>query len=398
MQQKKIPTIVGLLLIISAVLLFRFAFERMTPLLSRASGNPSPEEVTVTNVSDTSFTVTWITRGAGVGSVRLDGGKNPLLYTDDSGTATTHSVTIRNLTPDTTYTYRIADEKRPYQTRTGPAVTGVGTTIEPAFGKVSAPDGTPIADALVYLTPDGGQMLSTVTKASGTWVIPLHLARSEDLTRYLASSSRINETILIRSPDGESSAFTDTLNDNPVPDMTIGKTYDFRKIQAAAPPTVLGTAAPQIAHTVSITKPAEGVAIPSDLPLIQGTGIPGNTVLVVIGINNPTSDTVTVSDEGIFRYTPKTPLSPGKQSVTITTADANQKSVAITRTFEILKSGTQVLGDATPSAMLAPTPTATLAGEPIPETGSSFPLVVMLILGIGLVSSGLMLTYARRYS
>ena len=93
------------------------------------------------------------------------------------------------------------------------------------------------------------------------------------------------------------------------------------------------------------------------------------------------------------------PLQEGKQSVTITTANAQNKTVAITHTFEILKSGTQVLGDATPSATLTPlptvtdepTPTSTLAGDPIPTTGSPLPLIMLLILGFGLLSGGVLI-------
>jgi uncharacterized surface anchored protein len=106
------------------------------------------------------------------------------------------------------------------------------------------------------------------------------------------------------------------------------------------------------------------------------------------------SDSVIIGADGMWRYTPPKPLSEGKQSVTITTSDAKNQTVALTHVFEILKSGTQVLGEATPSATLTPTidmtptPTSTLAGEPIPETGSPLPLLLLLILGVSLVSSG----------
>ncbi len=117
-------------------------------------------------------------------------------------------------------------------------------------------------------------------------------------------------------------------------------------------------------------------------------------------MTNPYTDTTTVEADGIWRYTPKTAPSAGKQSVTITTTDSQNKSVAITHLFEILKSGTQVLGDATPSATIAPTvtidptpqTTSTLAGEPIPTTGSPLPLILLLLLGSGLLMSGFVIT------
>lgn len=423
MQQRKIPTIVGLILVVAAVMIFRFAFDRVTPLLTRASVSHAPKNMTVTNITDTSFTVTWLTDEPVNGSVRVEGGGIFFdeRYTDSSAKTrttpaeyTTHSVAVRNLKPESAYKFTILSNGspsntggKPYETKTAPAVTGLGTGIEPAYGQISAQNGLPLEAAIVYLTLENGQTLSTLSKATGTWVIPLNLVRSSDLTRYIQNAERINETLVIRADDGESSALTDTLNDNPVPAMTIGKTYDFRKIQAenippkqlaqvSPSPAVLGTNTDKTKQTVSITKPADGSAIPSNLPLIQGTGITGNQILITIGIEKPMSDTVIVGGDGIWRYTPIKPLSEGKQSVTITTTNAQSKTVAITHTFEVLKSGTQVLGDATPSATLTPlptvadepTPTSTLAGEPIPETGFPLPLITLIILGLGLISSG----------
>ena len=426
MQERKIPTIVGLLLVVAAVMVFRFAFDRVTPLLTRASVTHTPNNVTVTNISDTTFTVTWTTTEPTSGSVRLNGAIPDGLFFDEryadsaakkqpsTATYTTHSVTVRNLKPESDYTFTILsngtpnlNNGKPYEIKTGSTISGLGTGIEPAYGQLTAQNGLPFEGALVYLTLENGQTLSTMTKATGTWVIPLNLVRTTDLSRYVANAERINASIVIRSHEGESTALTDTLNDNPVPVMTIGKTYDFRKIQAenhppqklaqtTPTPIVLGANTDTSKQTVAIIKPADGSAIPSNLPLIQGTGIAGNQILITVGIERPTSDTVIVGTDGIWRYTPIKPLAEGKQSVTITTTNAQSKTVAITHTFEILKSGTQVLGDATPSATLTPlptlaeepTPTATLTGDPIPETGFPLPLITLIILGLGLLSSG----------
>lgn len=424
MHERKIPTIVGLLLVGIAVLLFRFAFDRVSPMLSRASATQTPQHVAVSNVSDTAFTVSWTTNEQTTGAVVVEGINAPV-YDDrlaiSAGTVpenkqsySTHSVSVRNLKPDTVYRFRIlsggkifSNNTAAYESRTAPILTGTGTNLEPAYGQVTNPSGAPAEGALVYLTPENGQTLSTVVNASGSWVIPLNLARTENFTSYLTPSERINESLLIRTSEGEASALTDTVNDNPVPAMTIGKTYDFRKIQAAqpqnpqlvnAPPTVLGTSTTNAQPAIAITKPAQGSAIPSNLPLIQGTGIPGNNVLIILGMQNPISATITVEADGVWRYTPSRPLSEGKQSVTITTTDQNGQAKALTNTFEVLKSGTQVLGDATPSATLiptptdiaesTPTPTATLSGEPMPTSGNQLPLIMLLILGGTLLLGG----------
>lgn len=427
MQERKIPTIVGLLLVGAAVFLFKTVFDRVGPLLTQASVTVAPKNATVTNISTNSFTVTWITSEPTTGLIRIDGKLQDSVFYDERisasgtpvnqklGTYRTHSVTVRNLKPETSYRFQILsngtsflDNGKPYETSTAPVITGLGSGLEPAYGQVSLPSGDPAEHAIVQMTMEGGQILSTLTKASGTWVIPLNLVRTEDLSGYLPASERIDESIVVHAADGDASALTDTLNDNPVPVMTIGKTYDFRKIQANAginknlassQPGVL-EAATQVPQTVSIVRPAQGSAIPSNLPLFQGTGIAGTKLLIMIGINYPMSDAVVVGSDGIWRYTPVKPLQEGKQSVTITATDAKNKTVALTNTFEILKSGTQVLGDATPSATLTPTPTtivvvstdsSTLAGQPIPTTGFPLPLILLLSLGIGALGSGFIL-------
>ncbi len=423
MHERKIPTIIGLLLVVFAVMMFRFAFDRVGPLLTRASATHTPQQITVSNLSDTAFTVSWITAEETTGALIVEGITAPM-YDDRLSITTgsnkqakqsfsTHTISVRNIKPDTSYRFRILSGTKtflnngaPYETRTALPLTGTGTNLEPAYGQVTEPSGSPAEGAIVYVTPENGQTLSAIVNASGSWVIPLNLARTENFTTYLNPSGRINESIIIRSSEGEATALTDSVNDNPVPAMTIGKTYDFRKIQASenqnrpltqASPAVLGTNTAHVSQPIiAITKPAQGSAMPSNLPLIQGTGVPGNSVLIILGMQNPVSSTTTVGEDGVWRYTPQHPLAEGKQSITITTTDQNNQIKALTNTFEILKSGTQVLGDATPSATLDPTPTiektptpvATLSGEPMPTSGNELPLILLLTLGFILFLGG----------
>lgn len=436
MRQKKIPTLLGLILVIAIVVSFRFAYDLITPLLSRAGPTVSPRNITVTNISDTAFTVTWTTDVAVPGALVLEQTPKITVFderdaqsSDTTTPRTTHSVTVRNIKPDSDYHVSILSDGKPYDgqtepfiVRTGPTLDGFGSSLEPAYGQATLPSGQPAEGAIVYLTLNTGQTLSTLVSETGSWVIPLHHVRTGDVSAYLPAAERINMNIVIRTHDDQATAETDTLNDNPVPTMTIGKTYDFKKIQAenltkpslaqqhTNPSRVLGSQT-STTHTIAITQPKDGSAISSNLPLFQGSGIPGKRVLILIGISRPISATTTVGADGLWRYTPSTPLSAGKQSVTITTTDASEKSVAITHTFEIFKSGTQVLGDATASATLAPTatptvynaatssptPTTDLSGDPMPVTGFPLPLIVSLIAGGLFILSGAALITHKTY-
>jgi hypothetical protein len=431
----KIPTIPGILMVILIVGGIAAGSESYLRSATTASGSIKPANVQITNVSDTTFTVSWTTELAATGALSVATPRGVQVLFDDQDTKNqgrylTHSVTLRSAAPDTEYSITILsngkknlDGKVPYKVRTGPALGTASGNLEPAYGTIVTDSNQPVKDALVYVTLEGGQTLSAVSKPSGTWLIPLNLVRTQDVTGYLPVTERMTETIIVRTGTAQTSAVTDSLNDSPVPNMVPGKTYDFRKLTAQAPgkpltlvptpqtqksaaSTVLGTSNSKPANTVSLIIPAEGTALPTTLPLIQGTGIPGKTVSLIIGITHPIGDTTKVAATGLWSYTPKKPLAPGRQSVTITTQNLQNKPVAITHMFEILKSGTQVLGDATPSATLAPTatpvatvsatpeitpeiiPESTLAAQEIPTSGNQLPTIILLIIGMGLLVSG----------
>lgn len=422
----RIPTIVGILLAIMLVGSIIALFEWHAKKPTTAGGSVAPSNVAITNISDKGFTVVWTTSDPATGAVKLISSKStPSTFFDDRDTTgtmkryTTHSVTVRSLTPSTTYTFHIlsngktyAQDGKPYTATTAPPTPGGGSGLEPAYGTVNDAGGSPVAGAIVLVTLEQSQFLSTLTSPSGSWLLSLGFARTASLTKYMDGQNRLTETIRVLWGSEEAAAITDTLNDSPVPTMVLGKTYDFRKQQAATPQalSVLGDTTatkPSVGKTVGLTAPAQNASLSTTLPLIQGSGLPGKTVSVVTGITNPISGTTTVGADGIWRYTPTKPLGTGKQSVTATTVDNSGKPVAFTHTFTILKSGTQVLGESTPSATLTPAPTATpsaspsatptptpdLEGEPVPESGTTLPTILLILIGASLLTGGIVLSW-----
>ncbi len=434
----KIPTLLGILLIVVIIVAFALGTQAFIQTQTRASGSIQPTDVTITNISDTTFTVSWTTPTPATGAISIASSAlaNRIIFDDQDtktqGKYTTHFITYRGAAADTTYTFTLLsngktslDGDKSYTVHTAPTLTtGSGLpaqagNLEPAYGTIMTGDKSPLQGALVYLTLDGSQTLSAITKQSGTWLIPLNLIRTQDLTSYLPITDRMNVNITITGSGLTTTAVTDTLNDSPVPDMMMGKTYDFRRANAqapgtqtlalhpspvvpAAPSAVLGASSVKPANIVALTIPAQGAALPTTLPLIQGTGIPGKNVSIVIGINNPVGGSAVVGSDGLWSFTPSKPIPPGQQSVTITTKNLQDKAIAITHLFTILKSGTQVLGDATPSATLTPTitlapvatdtatptPVSTLAAQTPPTSGYELPTIIFLLVGIGLVIGG----------
>ncbi|HUD19459.1 MAG TPA: Ig-like domain-containing protein [Patescibacteria group bacterium] len=431
----KIPTIIGLFLIIfiiGTIIVFQNVF--LAP--SNASGSQAPSNVHMSNVSDSTFTVSWTTQLPTTGTILVSApGKSNQVYYDQRdttgklGTYTTHSITVRDAKSQTNYSIKLLSNSKYYDNngqayplQTAATLPPNTTGLEPAYGTVHATTDRPEDGALIYLTIDGSQELSTLTKSTGLWLIPLNQIRTQDVTSYLPTVDRMTEHITVEAEGLESTAITDTLNDSPVPEMLLGKTYDFRRQQAKVqgttalalrPTPVLPTAAvlgdtTSRTFIVSLTTPGQGTGLATTHPLIQGTGIPGKYVGVSVGITQIMSGSAKVDESGLWSYTPPKALAPGKQSVTITSVNQLGKTVAITHTFEVFKSGTQVLGDATPSATLAPTitpiitmiptdtgtiaatttPESTLSGQPQPVTGNELPAILLILLGVSLFASG----------
>lgn len=424
----KIPTPIALLLLVTLVGGMIW-LGQVLRTQSNASGSQEPQRIHLTNITDASFTVNWITQLPTTGTALISApAKIDQIYYDARdtngklGSYTTHIVTVRDAKPSTNYSItllangqRYENNGTPYSVNT-PIAIGTNTNgIGPSYGTVQSPDGRSVAGALVYLTLDNGQELSALTNSSGLWLIPLNQVRTTDLTSFLPTVNRTAVNITVDDSDLQATALTDTLNDAPVPQMVLGKSYDFRHQQAqnSSGNTLALSATPSLPTTavlgaetnrtflVSLTTPAQDSALPTTLPLIQGTGVPNTYVGISLGITRIVSGSTKVDANGLWNFTPPEPLGSGKQSVTITTQNQAGKQIAITHTFEIFKSGTQVLGDATPSATLAPTITpiytstpsitpteSTTAGQPPPTTGNDLPTIVLLLFGLSLMVSG----------
>lgn len=416
---KKIPTLIGIIFVILLLAGVGFVFEYLARGQSKATASIDPQQVTVTNVSDSSFTLVWQTGDTATGTILVsspDGKKYSAFDERDAsgkmGKYVTHSITVRTLQPETNYTITILSngkkypvEEKKYQVTTFPSLSTQAPPADPAYGVVKTATDAPAEGTIIFLNLDGSQTLSSLVRSSGSWVIPLNLIRTQDGSSYLPMQDRMTETISAKAGTVESAVTTDTLNDGPVPDIILGQSYDFRgKDVKKTTDSVLATAqnktsvlgASTTSTAVTLTAPAQGANLTAIRPLITGLGIPGKTITITLGLTNPQIGSTTVGKDGQWNFTPKTALAAGKQRVTITTVDKNNKPVAITHTFTILKSGSQVLGDATPSATITDTPlvtptleatpsntpiVSTIAAQPIPTTGSFLPTMLLLLTG-----------------
>lgn len=423
----RIPTILGLLILLvsigTGVLLIR-----QGPIwILRAGPEITPKQVKITNISENGFTVSWVTDGQTSGFVKYGTETNLITTTQDdrdqlsgkTGSFLTHYITLNNLKPATNYYFKISsggklfdNNGQPYQTTTASSIQTPLPPSDVAYGMVVDQNGAPIEGTIVYLSLANTTPLSTLTKSSGSWVIPLNLARSIDLTSYASydRQASIEEIFVQAGVTGTSTAVTVAKNDSPVPTITLGRSFDFRTVRqtteelATASPTptpaeskfgLEETAIPP-ASKLTIINPDEAEQINTQKPEILGTGPAGENLTITIQSPANLSGTAKIDSFGNWKWTPPSNLSPGKHILTVSLADGTK----ISHSFTVLAAGSSQLPAliATPSATAtpSPTPTATSAGrvsQPsteggIPTPGYLTPTFLVFIVGLGSVLTG----------
>lgn len=162
-----------------------------TNIFSHASSSNYPDKVSISNITDTSFTVSWYTPNGASHQFLSYGTGSDLgsVAEDDRGSAPSylHYVTLTKLSSNTNYFLKVgADEQSPvFQQSTGPTLPDTAATSAKISGQILTPDSIPPNEAIVYLLTDEGQLLSTLAK-QGVWSVELRKARIRDLSDYLS--------------------------------------------------------------------------------------------------------------------------------------------------------------------------------------------------------------------
>jgi hypothetical protein len=402
---KRIPTLLGLVLIFVGVGVTSFLVSKGIIFFGNANPSSVPQNVRITNITDSSFTVSYSTDANVAGSVNW--GKDQTLgqialderdqQSESLINHKIHSITIGNLSQSTKYYFSIASAQDKYlnngtlyEVVTGGSIPTTPSDQKPIVGKAVNSEGNPPTEAIVYITLDNSQVISSLIKSDGTYIVPLNSLRNQDLNSYFTFSDNQNLKMLFYG-DGFSSNVTLLVSQiNPVPTVTLSNNYDFA--QGTSPvasssaeqnenltnsfPTPKPNSSTSV-KTPEIITPAENQSFSDQQPVIKGKALPNETVEITIHSDTPTQTQVTTDAYGNWSYRPTAPLTPGNHTVTITTKDANGILRTITQNFTVYAAGSQVNPVAnpptsTPSPSTAPTtspsPTPTLTPTPVPST------------------------------
>lgn len=190
LSRLKIPTILGLGVIVSGIAAGVFLTLKEQTIISQASPDITPQNITVSNLSDDSATISWQTSVA-VPSFLTYGVTSPSEQTvlDERDTTTTkshlvHYFTLKNLLPKTSYQYKIVSGKSFSETgnftTAGPLSDQTG--FRPIIGSV-VEGNKPLDEGIAYLSIADAAIQSSLIKSSGNFLIPISQIRKSDLSQ-----------------------------------------------------------------------------------------------------------------------------------------------------------------------------------------------------------------------
>jgi len=397
MKEKKIPTLVGLFILTIGLIVGMFLVQNRQFFKLAASPQETPQEIKITNISDSSFTVSWFTSEKTTGFVSYgktsSGGQiaKDDLDTKPSETARfTHHVTITNLNAESEYFFSLGsngkifnDANKPWRVKTAPDIASLPPS-DIISGKVESADGKPVSGAIVYLTIPGISPLSTVTSKSGNWSFTISTARGSDLSSFASYSNTTPVSILVLADQNQTaSAQTTIAFARPVPVIVLGGTYDFRGktsiTEEGTSPTsnieIINQQASQssrfnlednlistnsaIPQKVEIKNISDGEIISTTKPQFIGNGPPGIKIGISVQSSTVYSGTVTVDTKGNWSWTLPSNLSEGRHTISLSWIDQNGVKQILTRSF-VVQANSQIPSfTASPSGQLQPTPTST---------------------------------------
>ncbi len=392
---KRIPTILGLFLITIGIGLTSYFVNQGVFYITRATPVDNPQEVRITNITDSTTTISFSTNGEAIGSINIGENKDSLQKVLDDKDQTSgditprkiHSITARNLKPQTKYYFSITSGEETYlnndsfyEVTTGSLINSKPNEQEPITGKILLSNGEPPKEAIIYATIEEAQVISTIVKEDGSYILPLNSLRNKDLSSYFmfAENTNIKMTIV---GDGYSSNILLSLQQiNPVPLITLSKNYDFTTSLEAKKASESGkleklpsfpasSTSKNGISSPSIASPKEENQSFSDLkPEFKGKAIPNEVVKIIINSENQIEDEVNADKYGNWYYRPKEELSPGDHTITIISKDAQGILRTITKSFTVYASGSTFSDSLSPTPTGLPSITLTPTITPLPTT------------------------------
>ena len=239
MKDSSIPTILAVAILLVGITDGVIFIRNKQIFNIYALNETSPKNVRVTNIKDSSFTISWTTDRKTSGFIRW-GKTEPFLnrvsLSPSEKSSHTHFVNVEGLSPRTAYFFKINSGGKEFdnnginwKVQTGELIS----TQSQAYiisGKIITSLGEPVEGALVYTVIGGSSPLSTLTTKEGGWTINIGQARTLSLANYISFDEEKTpiEILVQGGPNGIASAYMYPVSAKPAPPIVIGKTHNFK--------------------------------------------------------------------------------------------------------------------------------------------------------------------------
>ncbi len=435
-KEKRFPTILGLIFLIIALFVGIYLTTNRTSLGSKASGDCIPINSQVTNITNSTADISFLTSASCLVSLSVNG---QLLSDIKNDTATKiHYFQVRNLKNNTSYNYTIISGGQNYTENSFVFETGSNPvsslpTSNLAWGKVFDAESKPAVNALVYLNIPGASPLSSFITTDGNWSVSLASTFNDSKTDwFIPPENATDEDIVVISDDGTTTQVTNsTALNNPVPDIVIGRdSLAAPQVTSLPVGKVVDTTNVQSEKSVDIFNPQDNETLNVVRPDFFGTAPASSKVIIEVNSETVINGESLADNSGSWHWSPPSDLAPGKHTITVKVQNTTTGIwETVTRNFTVLagdddgpsyqaSSSATIIPTAVPSVIpttavipttvvLTPTDTLKPSITPITETvtpsstsstlyqtGGSFPTYFLVLLSI--ILFGFSLYYLRR--
>lgn len=416
--QKRIPTLVGIGVLVVGLIAGTILFSQGTGVFSpRATPQTTPKNIRVTNVTDSTFTISFLTDAATksfvkYGETEAEMSKQALddrvqLSADNTLSFTLHHITVRGLTADKEYTYVIGsggaefdNEGKPFTVKTAMNAGGppAARTIN---GVVLNENSSPAVNSVVYVSlPNSGEMSALIRNQSGNWAIPLSDARTKDGKTYAAIADTDLLSIFAQGPAASQIAqYGTTVKEaQPVATITFGQTTtaattQTREIRVSPTPSPTASAAP---NEGSVSKSQTASTSTSKTSTATTSGARGTTqtdiLLEDVTDEDPDAPVPTVSPRPSPSPSPQqiaqalVSPSPSPRPSTSPSPRVSPSPTPFSTSNPFPARSSTPSASATPSA--SPKSTASATTSSLPKSGAVGTTLMLIIGGLFFVIAG----------
>ena len=369
-KEKKIPTILGLVILIGGVFVGVFLTNKNTNFISKASGDCSPINPQITNITDNSVSVSFLTESSCLSSLVINNQTIENTATlGDNKKSKIHYFDIDNLEDSSEYEYYFINDGKnykqsSYKLKTATNPNGLIPSSNLAWGRVYTSDLKAASKVMVFVNIPGASPLSALVTSSGNWNISLTNSFNESKTnRFTPTANTSEEIIVIDQEKGRTQISANTSQNNPTPDIILGQnqfsslpiTFDAETNSGYLPSI---TPAPN-SKELDILNPKDEESISSKKPDFFGTGPINSKIQIKVESPIVYNDEISTNSDGSWNWSPPADLTPGEHTITVT-VNENGIDKIISRRFTVLAADNPLSYSASPSAT-TPTPTLNLS-------------------------------------